>query len=97
MDCNKSAVPRRFKSVAEALGERVDGLSDHEGAEMACAGVRRLLESMDISSRFGDYGISENDVEKMAERAERQTRLFGQNARSITPRDIGDIYMRGLR
>jgi alcohol dehydrogenase len=97
MEHNKIAVLRRFKSIAEALGEDVAGLSDYQGAGMAVAAVYRLLGNMDISNRLSDYGVHEHHVPKMVAQAMRQTRLFGQNARSVTEQDISDIYLRALK
>jgi alcohol dehydrogenase class IV len=96
MDFNKIAVPVRLRAIAKALGESVEGRSDSEAAETAIGAVKYFLGAMGISSKLNDYGVTKDDIPKMAEAAQRQTRLFSQNARNVNLQDICEIFMKGM-
>ncbi len=97
MHYNKTAAKRKFMTIATALGEDTHDISEDQGAEKAVRAIQTLLKTLHISTRFSDYGISPKDVPGMAERAARQKRLFGNNARDVRTDDIKDIYMEGFR
>ena len=59
-----------------------------EAAGRAVLAVERLLGHMGISPAFDDYGISRDDVPRMATRAAKQARLLGTNTRAIGRRTI---------
>jgi alcohol dehydrogenase len=66
--------PEKLTRVAQALGERVDGLSAREGAERCLAAVRRLRSECEIEEPLSSHGMSEADVQVCAER------VFAQHA-----------------
>ncbi len=97
MEYNRIAALPRFASVAAALGEETGRLSADEAAARAVLAVERLLGQMGISRAFDDYGISRDDVPRMAARAAKQARLLGMNTRAIGEEDVFAIFMRGFR
>lgn len=68
------ACPEKLTTVARALGEPVDGLSAHQGAERCLAAVRRLRHACEIEEPLSTYGLSEEAVQTCAER------VFAQHA-----------------
>ncbi|HZO28770.1 MAG TPA: iron-containing alcohol dehydrogenase [Chloroflexota bacterium] len=66
--------PEKLTRVAQALGERVDGLSATEGAERCLAAVRRLRSECEVEEPLSSHGMREADVQVCAER------VFAQHA-----------------
>jgi alcohol dehydrogenase len=66
--------PEKLTRIARALGEPVDGLSAHEGAERCLAAVRRLRSMCEVEEPLSSHGMSEADVQVCAER------VFAQHA-----------------
>lgn len=97
MAYNSIAAPEKYRAVAELLGEKTEGLSAREGAELAVRAVERLLRDLSISSNLGDYGISKDDVPAMVASTMKQDRLFVPNARNLTEKDVADIYLQGFK
>ncbi len=96
MEYNKIGALRRYGSIAGALGERLEGLSEFQAAESAVAAVRRMLEAMSISSRLRDYAISEGHVPALVANTCKQGRLFAANPRNLTEEAVRTIYLRAL-
>ena len=96
MEFNKIGNLRKYAQIAKAMGENIEGLSDFDAAERSVAAVKRLLESVNISYRLSDYGVSENQIPKLVDGAMRQARLFVPNPRNLTENDVKAIYERAL-
>jgi alcohol dehydrogenase class IV len=60
--------PEKLTRIAQALGERVDGLSATEGAERCLAAVRRLRAECEVEEPLSSHGMSEEAVRICAER-----------------------------
>jgi alcohol dehydrogenase class IV len=92
MQYNKIATLRKYSMMAKALGERVEGMSDFQAAQMAIVAVSRMLDETNISSRLNDYGISEDHLPKLVAGTMKQTRLFVPNPRNLTEEDVRNIF-----
>ena len=66
--------PEKLTRIAKALGESVDGLSLHEGAQRCLAAIHRLRRQCEIEEPLSSYGMSEEAVQICAER------VFAQHA-----------------
>jgi alcohol dehydrogenase len=66
--------PEKLTRIAQALGERVDGLSASEGAERCLTAVRRLRAACEIEEPLSSHGMSEEDLKVCSER------VFAQHA-----------------
>ena len=66
--------PEKLTRIAQALGERVDGLSASEGAKRCLAAVRRLRAECEVEEPLRSHGMSEEAVQICAER------VFAQHA-----------------
>lgn len=96
MDYNRIGNLSKYGKVAEAMGENVAGLSRHEAATRSITAVKRLIESVGISTRLADYGASEEDIPKLVEGSMKQARLFVPNPRNLTEDDMKGIYLKAL-
>ena len=92
---NAVAKAAKYKKVAEALGENVEGLSDYEAALKAADAFEKLNELFKIPKISG-YGVTEEDIEAFADEAMANKRLRPQNPRTLTKEDIIKIYKEAL-
>jgi alcohol dehydrogenase class IV len=92
MEFNLIGDLEKFARIAQALGERIEGLSLRDAAERAPAAVRRLSADIGIVARMRELSIPEDAVDGMAESAIKVSRLLGNNPRGIGLEDARRIY-----
>jgi len=68
---NKIACPQRFADIAVAMGEKVDGLSPVDAADVAIAAIRKLSKDVGIPAGLAELGVKEADFEVMATNAKK--------------------------
>jgi alcohol dehydrogenase class IV len=78
--------------MARAFGEKVEGLSDLDAAEMGVRFVERLSDDIRVPRRLRDVGIPEKAIPGLAEAAMKVTRLLANNPRKVTLEDAVAIY-----
>ena len=61
----------RFRDIAEAMGENIEGLSTHEAALKAIASIRTLSMEVGIPATLKELGVKPEDFEIMAENAKK--------------------------
>jgi alcohol dehydrogenase class IV len=57
MEFNAIASAAEYRVAAEAMGQDVQGLRDHEAAEVAIMAVRELLEDVGVPRTYAELGI----------------------------------------
>ena len=87
---------KKFGLIAKSMGENIDRLSDQEAAEKAINAVKRLLETVNISYRLSDYGVSSAQLPKLVDGAMKQARLFVPNPRDLAKEDVERIYQHAI-
>jgi len=92
MRYNILGCPYKFAQMAKGFGEKVEGFSELDGAEMAVKFVERLSDDIKVPRRLRDVGIPENAIPRLAEAAMKVTRLLANNPRKITLEDAIAIY-----
>jgi alcohol dehydrogenase class IV len=92
MRYNIMGCPSKFAQMAKAFGERVDGISELVGAEIAVRFVERLSDDLRVPRRLRDVNIPEVAIPRLAEAAMKVTRLLANNPRKITLEDAITIY-----
>lgn len=81
---NCHASPEKYGEVAEILGCDTRGKSVVEAAEMAVTGFTKLMKDVDIQPGLKAYGVKEEDIRGIAERAAASARLMNNNPRQAT-------------
>ena len=94
MEYNIPACAERLAIVAALLGERVDGLSDREAAELAVNAVQRMKDEIEIPMRLRDVGIEEEELPALAEATLGITRLIRSNPRALDTEALMSILER---
>lgn len=92
MEFNLIGNIEKYKAIAEAMGESMEGLNSFEAAEKSVVAVKRLLEKINISYCLRDYGIPKESIPKLVEGGMKQSRLFVPNPRNLTKEDVTAIY-----
>jgi len=92
MRYNILGCPSKFAQMAKAFGEKVEGLSELDGAEVAVKFVERLSDDLRVPRRLRDVGIPEEAIPRLAEAAMKVTRLLANNPRKVTLEDAVAIY-----
>jgi len=92
MRYNILGCPGKFAQMAKAFGERVEGISELVGAEIAVRYVERLSDDLRVPRRLRDVGIPEDAIPRLAEAAMKVTRLLANNPRKVTLEDAVAIY-----
>jgi alcohol dehydrogenase class IV len=92
MNFNKTGNLPKFARIAEAMGEKVEGLSLYEAAQKSVEAVKNLLDAVQIPFRLSQYGIPREHLPKLVEGGMKQARLFVPNPRDVTPEDLKSIY-----
>ena len=92
VDYNKIGNLSKYADIAEVMGEDMEGLSEYEAAESLVSCLFRLIEDVAIPTRLSDYGVSRDDIPKLAAGGMKQKRLFVPNPRNLTEEDVNNIY-----
>lgn len=81
----------RFRDIAEAMGEKVAGLSTDEAAVRAIAAIRRLSKQVDIPADLKSLGVKPEDFAIMAENAKKDVCQL-TNPRKATKEQVIELY-----
>jgi alcohol dehydrogenase class IV len=92
MRYNILGCPDKFFQMAKAFGEKVEGVSESVGAEIAVRFVERLSDDLRVPRRLRDVGIPEDAIPRLAEAAMKVTRLLANNPRKLALDDAVAIY-----
>lgn len=92
---NLIARAERFRDIAIAMGENVEGLSVNDAAELAIEAIQRLSASIGIPAGLAELGVKEEDLKIMAENAMKDACSL-TNPRLATLDDIIQIFKNAL-
>lgn len=92
VEYNLSSNYKKFKEIAEALGENVKLLSDEEGAKKAVEAIRKLSNKIDIP-KLKDTKFNLEDIQKLSNQAFNDI-CTGGNPKKVTVEDIERIYLK---
>lgn len=87
--------PKRLADIAVAMGEKVDGLSTRDAAEVALNAIVRLSQDIGIPSGLTELGVKEEDLRIMAENAMKDACSF-TNPRKAKLEDVIQIFKNAL-
>jgi len=91
MEYNLSARQDKFASIAQALGEDVDGLCASDAGAVAVEQVRQLNHALGIPSRLRDVGVRVSGIPKLA-RAAMNSGNIAVNPRKTTQKDVEQLF-----
>jgi alcohol dehydrogenase class IV len=91
MEFNEMAATEKFATIAEALGESLEGLSEREAARRATLAVHQLVIDVGLPHVLADVKISEDRISALAEESFGNQRLLKNNPRSATVQDLTRI------
>lgn len=83
----------RFRDIAEAMGENIQGLSTGEAADRAVAAIRTINRQLGIPANLKTLGVKPEDFEIMAENAKKDVCNL-TNPRKATREDVIGIFRR---
>lgn len=69
MEYNTIANFEKYRMIALALGEEINGLNQRDAAHAAATAVRHLIEDIQLPSRLREFGVKEEDLKEMASNA----------------------------
>ncbi|MGG4489239.1 iron-containing alcohol dehydrogenase [Metabacillus idriensis] len=82
--------------LASALGIQRNGNSDREIAQSVVLEIRNLMEDVGLPNNLQAYGITEDDLEKLAAGGIKQTRLLARSPKSFQLQDVKQVYYAAL-
>ncbi len=88
MEYNLLAAPEKFKQIARAFGENLDGMPDLDGARLAVKAVRGLLDDLGISYKLSSYNVPTDAIPALAKATMGATRLISNNPRKPSEQDV---------
>lgn len=84
----------KFVKLAEAMGERIEGLSSREAAKKSLDAIKYLIQSVDLPACLTDLDITDRSkVDRWAKDAHAEQRLLGRSVRKLSVEDIKKIYL----
>ena len=92
---NFSAVPERYRRVAEALGVATGDLPPEEVSRRLRERISALRLAVGVSKTLGDLGISRDELPELAQDTLRDACVV-TNPRIPTPQDLVEIYARAF-
>lgn len=64
---NYSACPEKFATIAQAMGEDIEGISLFEAGKKAINAIEKMLNDVNMMGKLKDYGCTEGDFEPLAD------------------------------
>lgn len=95
MEFNLIACANKYKQVAEAFGENVEGLSKWTAAEKAIEAVKRLARDIGTPVTLSSMGFPEDIIDELSINALKDSCII-TNPRDASVEDIASIYRRAL-
>ena len=94
MEYNMVSNLSKFAKIAEAMGEKIDGLSAYQAAMKSIEAVRALIRDINLPVRLRDVGIKQSDFNDFAETVLKNSQyLLENNPRDLTKEDLKTLYM----
>jgi len=92
MRFNLIARLEKFGQVAQALGEKVEGLSAVEAGKKAVEAISQLSADVGIPPRLSEVNVKAEGLAQMAEDAMNMKRAMGANPRVTRQEEVEKLY-----
>ena len=96
MEYNFDAIEPHLAEVADAMGIDAGGRTTDSRAKAAMEELRALVKDLEIPSNMSVFGVTEGDLDFLAEAASKVTRLLGNNPKKMSVEDIREVYSKLL-
>ncbi len=95
MEYNKPVCIDKYVEIAKAMDAYKEGMTKAEAAQAACDAVRALAIEVGIPQHLSDLGITEKDIDTLADQAIQDVCTPG-NPRLVSRQDIVELYRKVL-
>lgn len=95
MEFNMPECIKKYGDIAVAMGVDTKGMTPEEAARAACDAVRKLAIEVGIPQHMAELGITEKDIDALAEQAAADVCTPG-NPREVTIEQIKELYRKAL-
>ncbi len=93
MEMNVGSSVPKFARIAEAMGERTEGLPEKRAAEKAIEALKSLLKDIGIFQGLRELGVKKEDFPEFAEIVyEFSSRHIEANPRHLSKQDVVKVY-----
>jgi alcohol dehydrogenase class IV len=93
MEANVSSAIPKFVRIAEAMGEKTEGLPEEKAANRAVKAIKKLMKEIGILEPLREFGVKKEDFPEFADLVyELSYRHIEVNPRMLTKEDIIKIY-----
>jgi alcohol dehydrogenase class IV len=82
----------KMARLASILGVKTEGLSHREAAIEGVRALSHIVKDVGIPNSIKDFGIKEEDIERLAQEAIKQKRLLSRSPKPYSIEDIRQIY-----
>jgi alcohol dehydrogenase len=86
------ACMEKMARLASAMGVHTDGLSKREAAIEGVRALSQIVKDVGIPHTIKEFGIKEEDIERLSQDAIKQTRLLSRSPKPYSIDDIRHIY-----
>ena len=86
----------KVRMLGEAMGENMTGLSDREAFDKTIAAVRNLVKNVGCDIPLREFGVKEDDLDKLTDEAIKQARVMGHSTYKLVPAEIKEIFRKAM-
>lgn len=90
MDFSLTGNPRRYAQIAQAMGEKISGLTDLEAARSGAEAVKKLIKDIRIPS-LRELGVAKEKLERLAPQMAEDAMVSGSPANNPRPASKEEI------
>jgi alcohol dehydrogenase len=92
---NYPSCPKRYEEIGQAMGIDLSARNHTEKKETIIDSIRRLRETLGVTTTLGDLGVTRNEIPRLAANAMHDP-CMATNPRQPTRKDIERIYEKAL-
>lgn len=93
---NLNSEKKKYAQAAKAIGINTKGKTNEQAAHAFLCALDELIENLKVKRYLRFYGVTKNDIPRLAKSVMKITRLLDNNPKKITIKDAEDLYMEAL-
>ncbi|USG66668.1 iron-containing alcohol dehydrogenase [Brevibacillus ruminantium] len=95
LEYNYIAAPEKYVKMAEAMGENVTGLSQHDASQLMMKAVTNLTRDLQIPVTLSELGLQPEQIDRLSQTAV-QDICMATNPRDMSVDDVKALYQKAL-